>query len=162
MIVLLGLLAIAGGAAHAAPGQRPGCMVAEILLRRPVTMYLSTTTFTWSVRGNSRFVLLDTLGQASTVDEDAEAGLSTPRARRCTPGAPFGTTRRQLNGRGARSSMDSRGIRAHREWAGSSCISEHDVPRKRCGWSDPGLTTVRGEAPAISKAIDFWMTPRQI
>ncbi len=47
-------------------------MVAEILLRRPATLYLSTTTFTWSVRGNSRFVLLDTLGHAVTVDEDTE------------------------------------------------------------------------------------------
>jgi hypothetical protein len=72
VIVLLSLLAIAGGAAHAATGQRAGCMVADILLRRPVTLYLSTTTFTWSVRGNSRFVLLSTLGQALTVDEDTE------------------------------------------------------------------------------------------
>ena len=72
VIILLSLLAIAGGAAHAATGQRAGCMVAEILLRRPVTLYLSTTTFKWSVRGNSRFVLLDTLGQAMTVDEDTE------------------------------------------------------------------------------------------
>jgi hypothetical protein len=72
MIVLLSLLGIAGGAAHAANGQRAGCMVADILLRRPVTLYLSTTTFTWSVRGNTRFALLDTLGQALTVDEDTE------------------------------------------------------------------------------------------
>jgi hypothetical protein len=72
VIVLLSLLAIAGGPAHAATGQRAGCMVAEILLRRPATLYLSTTTFTWSVRGNSRFALLDTLGHALTVDEDTE------------------------------------------------------------------------------------------
>ena len=72
LIVLLSLLAIAGGAAHAAPDQRAGCMVADIRLRRPVTLYLSTTTFKWSVRGNSWFVLLDTLGQALTVDEDTE------------------------------------------------------------------------------------------
>jgi hypothetical protein len=71
LLVLSSLLAFAGGA-HAAADQRAGCMVAEILLRRPVTLYLSTTTFTWSVRGNSRFVLLDTLGQALTVDEDTE------------------------------------------------------------------------------------------
>lgn len=72
VIVLSSLLVIAGGGAHAATDQRAGCMVAEILLRRPVTLYLSTTTFTWSVRGNSRFALLDTLGQALTVDENAE------------------------------------------------------------------------------------------
>jgi hypothetical protein len=57
------------------PGQRAGCMVADIQLRRPVTLSLSTTTSTWSVRGNSRFVLLDTLGQALTVDEDTETGV---------------------------------------------------------------------------------------
>jgi hypothetical protein len=72
MIVLLGLLPTAGGDARAATGQRAGCMVADILLRRPVTLYLSTTSSTWSVRGNSRFVLLDTLGHALTVDEDTE------------------------------------------------------------------------------------------
>ena len=72
VIVLSSLLVIAGSGAHAATDQRAGCMVAEILLRRPVTLYLSTTTFTWSVRGNSRFALLDTLGQALTVDEDTE------------------------------------------------------------------------------------------
>ncbi len=72
VIVLLSLLAVAEGPARAATGQREGCMVAEILLRRPATLYLSTTTFTWSVRGNSRFVLLDTLGHALTVDEDTE------------------------------------------------------------------------------------------
>jgi len=72
VIVLLSLLAIAGGHARAASGQREGCMVAEILLRRPATLYLSTTTYTWSVRGNSRFVPLDSLGHALTVDEDTE------------------------------------------------------------------------------------------
>ena len=49
VMVLLSLLAIAGGVAHAAPGQRAGCMVADIQLRRPVTLSLSTTTSTWSV-----------------------------------------------------------------------------------------------------------------
>jgi hypothetical protein len=87
VIVLLSLLAIAGGAAHAASGQRTGCMVADILLRQPVTLHLSTTTFTWSVRGNTRFVPLDTLGQALTVDEDTEtwvvdANGSSVHARR--------------------------------------------------------------------------------
>ena len=72
VIVVVSLLAITGGAAQAVTGQRAGCMVADLLLRRPVTLYLSTTTFTWSVRGNSRLVLLDTLGQALTVDEDTE------------------------------------------------------------------------------------------
>jgi hypothetical protein len=72
VIVLWNLLAIAGGAAQAATGQRAGCMVADIQLRRPVTLYLSTTSFTWSARRNSRFVLLNTDGQAVTVDEDTE------------------------------------------------------------------------------------------
>ena len=71
-IALLSLLAITGNAAHAATGQREGCLVADIELRRPVKLYLSTTTFTWSVRGNTRFVPLDTLGHALTVDEDTE------------------------------------------------------------------------------------------
>jgi hypothetical protein len=71
-IVLLSLLAIGWGAAYAATGQRAGCMVADIELRRPVTLYLSTTSYTWSVRGNTRFVVLDTMGQAFTVDEDTE------------------------------------------------------------------------------------------
>jgi hypothetical protein len=71
-IVVLSLLAIAGGVVHAATGQRAGCLVADLELGRPVTLYLSTTTFTWSVRGNTRFVPLDTLGQALTVDEDTE------------------------------------------------------------------------------------------
>ena len=72
VIVLLGLLGITQGAAHAAAGQRAGCMVADIMLRRPVTLHVSTTSLTWSVRGNSRFLLLNSLGQALTVDEDTE------------------------------------------------------------------------------------------
>ena len=71
-IILLSLLAITGGAANAATGQRAGCMVADIELRRAATLHLSTTTFTWSVRGNSKFMLFDTVGQAMTVDEDTE------------------------------------------------------------------------------------------
>ena len=71
-IILLSLLAITGGAANAATGQRAGCMVADIELRRAATLHLSTTTFTWSVKGNSKFMLFDTLGQAMTVDEDTE------------------------------------------------------------------------------------------
>jgi len=44
-IVLLSLLAIAGGAAGAATGPRAGCMVANMQFgRRPVTLYLSTTS----------------------------------------------------------------------------------------------------------------------
>ncbi len=70
--VLLGLLALISGTAHAAAGQRAGCLVADIAFRGPVTLHLSTTSFTWSVRGRSRFVLWDTLGQAFTVDEDTE------------------------------------------------------------------------------------------
>ena len=73
VIVLLSFLAIAGGAAHAAKGQRAGCMVADIQFgRRPVTLYLSTTSLKWSVRSNSSFLLLDIQGNALTVDEDTE------------------------------------------------------------------------------------------
>ena len=75
-MLLLSLLAIIGGAAHAATGQRAGCMVADIRLRKPATLYLSTTTFKWSVRGNTTFVPLDTLGQALTVDEDTETWVT--------------------------------------------------------------------------------------
>ena len=66
VIVLLGLLALAGGTAHSATGQRAGCMVANILFRRPVTLHLSTTPLTWSVRCDSSFLLLDTEGHASS------------------------------------------------------------------------------------------------
>ena len=72
VIALLSLLAIAGGPAHAAKGQRAGCMLANIQFRRPVTLYLSTTSLKWSVRSNSTFLVLDTQGYALTVDEDTE------------------------------------------------------------------------------------------
>jgi hypothetical protein len=72
VIVLLGLLALAGGTAHSATGQRAGCMVANILFRRPVTLHLSTTPLTWSVRCDSSFLLLDTEGHALSVDENTE------------------------------------------------------------------------------------------
>ena len=71
-IIVLSLVVIAGGGVRGATGQRTGCLVADFEFRRPVTLYLSTTTFKWSVRGNSKMVPFDTLGQAVTVDEDTE------------------------------------------------------------------------------------------
>jgi len=72
VIVLLGLLAIAGGTAHSATGRQAGCMVADIRFRRPVTLHLSTTPLTWSVRRDASFLVLDTEGHALTVDENTE------------------------------------------------------------------------------------------
>lgn len=88
-IILLSLLAITGGAANAATGQRAGCMVADIELRRGATLHLSTTTFTWSVRGNSKFMLFDTLGQAMTVDEDTETWVVDDKGTMVHPRRPL-------------------------------------------------------------------------
>jgi hypothetical protein len=72
----LSLMACVGGTAHAAPGQRAGCLFADIEFRRPVTLHLSTTSATWSVKGRSSFVLFDSLGQPLTVDEDTETWVT--------------------------------------------------------------------------------------
>lgn len=73
VIVLSILLTAGGGAAHAAIGQRSGCMVANIKFgRRPVTLFISTTSLKWTVRSNSSFLLLDTQGNTLTVDENTE------------------------------------------------------------------------------------------
>jgi hypothetical protein len=55
--------------------------VADIELRGPVTLHLSTTPHTWSVRRRSRFLLFDTMGQAVTVDEDTETWVVDDKGR---------------------------------------------------------------------------------
>ena len=72
VIALMNLLPIVGVPAHAATGQRAGCLVATLLFRKPATLHMSTRSSTWSVKGNSKFVVLDGIGQPVTVDEDTE------------------------------------------------------------------------------------------
>jgi hypothetical protein len=91
-IVLLSLLVIAGGAAGAATGQQPGCMVAKFQFgRRPVTLYLSTTSLKWTVRSNSSFLLLDTQGNTLTVDENTETWVLDANGAQLHPRRPLGS-----------------------------------------------------------------------
>jgi hypothetical protein len=91
VMVLLSLLAVAGGAAGAATGQRAGCMVANIQFgRRPVTLYLSTTSLKWTVRSNSSFLLLDTQGSTLTVDENTETWVLDANGTPLHPRRPLG------------------------------------------------------------------------
>ena len=90
-IVLSSLLAIAGGAAGAATGPRAGCMVANMQFgRRPVTLYLSTTSLKWTVRSNSSFLVLDTQGNTLTVDENTETWVLDANGAPMHPRRPLG------------------------------------------------------------------------
>ena len=75
-MVLLSLLALTAGVARAAPHEREGCLVADLRYRKAVTLHLSTTPLTWSVRGRAQFPVLNNLGQGVTVDEDTETWVT--------------------------------------------------------------------------------------